>query len=60
MTKPNEGKIATVGLELDSACDVCGKNRAHGNHKRCSKVRQQRYRALSVVKSIWPEGRIEQ
>lgn len=45
MTKPNLGKIATQGLDLTSACDICGKNRAHGSHKRCSKVRQQRYLA---------------
>ncbi len=43
MTKAHNGKITTEGLQLPSACDICGKSRAHGSH----------------VKSIWPQGRVE-
>ncbi|WP_195842051.1 hypothetical protein [Pseudomonas mandelii] len=27
-------------LDLQTICDKCDKSRAHGNHKRCSKLRQ--------------------
>lgn len=43
MTKPLHGKIHDSGLELPSACDICGRNRGHGNHSKCSKERQARY-----------------
>ena len=31
-------------LELISTCDVCGSHRAHGNHQKCSKIRQAKMR----------------
>lgn len=31
-------------LELNAVCDVCQSHRAHGNHHRCSKIRQARMR----------------
>jgi len=27
-------------------CDECGKSRAHGNHRKCSKVRQAKFEKL--------------
>ena len=27
-------------LDLQTICDKCDKSRAHGNHERCSKLRQ--------------------
>jgi hypothetical protein len=30
-------------LELNGVCNECGQYRAHGNHRSCSKKRQQRY-----------------
>ncbi|MFG5862741.1 hypothetical protein [Metapseudomonas sp. CR1201] len=44
MSKPNGGKLSEEGLELVSTCDICHKNRGHGSHKRCSRIRQERYR----------------
>ena len=29
-----------LNLDLQNICDQCGKARAHGSHKRCSKRRQ--------------------
>lgn len=29
-------------LDLNVMCDVCDKARSHGNHRKCSVVRQQR------------------
>lgn len=35
------GKTRVGGfMEWAIVCDVCGKTRAHGNHKKCSKIRQ--------------------
>lgn len=50
MTKAHNGKISTEGLELPSACDICGKSRAHGSHVKCSKIRQTQYRAKRAAK----------
>ena len=27
-------------LDLNGVCDQCGRSRAHGNHRKCSKTRQ--------------------
>ncbi|TNB92235.1 hypothetical protein FHG55_23040 [Pseudomonas jessenii] len=27
-------------LDLNGVCDQCGRSRAHGNHRKCSKARQ--------------------
>ena len=27
-------------LDLQTICDICEKSRAHGNHTKCSKLRQ--------------------
>lgn len=29
-------------LDLNVMCDVCGKARSHGNHRKCSAERQRR------------------
>ncbi|EJQ7925629.1 TPA: hypothetical protein SMS86_006208 [Pseudomonas aeruginosa] len=50
MTKPINGKITTEGLQLPSACDICGKSRAHGSHVKCSKIRQAQYQAKRAAK----------
>ena len=52
MSKPGTGKINLEGLQLDAFCDVCQRDRAHGNHTRCSRVRQERYRRLRETESI--------
>ncbi len=31
-----------VGITLQNVCDICGKQRANHDHRRCSKIRQQR------------------
>lgn len=50
MTKSLGGKITTEGLQLPSACDICGKSRAHGSHVKCSKIRQAQYQAKRAGK----------
>lgn len=42
MTKPLPGKLKSNCPEFPSSCDVCGKQRSHGNHQKCSKIRQAR------------------
>lgn len=37
-TTTNAG--TAMHLELDVICDQCNKPRAHGNHQRCSRLRQ--------------------
>lgn len=37
-TTTNQG--TSMVLELDVVCDQCGKHRAHGNHRACSRKRQ--------------------
>lgn len=39
-------------LDLKSHCDVCGNQRNNGNHKRCSRIRQERYRAIREAESV--------
>jgi hypothetical protein len=34
------GKRFPWNMDLTPECDQCGKNRAHGNHIKCSKKRQ--------------------
>lgn len=34
--------LAIRPLEGNSICDICGKGRGHGNHKKCSRIRQKR------------------
>lgn len=46
MTKSNRGKVFVEGLQLDAICDICGRDRAHGNHTKCSKARQARYKKI--------------
>lgn len=35
------GKLRAGAFELSSKCDICGKNRAAGNHQKCSRKRQR-------------------
>ena len=32
-------------LELNPACEYCGRHRSHGSHAACSKKRQAKYQA---------------
>lgn len=57
MSKSNGGKITMQGIELNGICDVCQRDRAHGNHKRCSRIRQEKYRVLRKTESIQQEGK---
>ncbi len=36
-------------FQLTNTCDECGKNRAHGNHRACSKKRQARYQTENLA-----------
>lgn len=51
MSKSNNGKISVEGLQLDTFCDICQRDRAHGNHRACSKARQERYRLAREAKA---------
>lgn len=35
----------TLSCVNDDTCDICERRRCQGSHKRCSKIRQARYRA---------------
>ncbi|WP_455917419.1 hypothetical protein [Pseudomonas cerasi] len=37
----NNGKAFPWNLDLNGVCDQCGRSRAHGNHTKCSKARQE-------------------
>lgn len=44
MTKLNNRTTFELGeYVVPKACDVCGENRYRGNHRRCSRIRQQRH-----------------
>jgi hypothetical protein len=43
MTALRTFKRPMPALSADGSCDVCGGYRSHGNHRSCSKKRQQRY-----------------
>lgn len=43
MTKPIPGKLKSNCPDFPSKCDICKRQRSQGNHKRCSKIRQQRH-----------------
>lgn len=42
MTKSTRPRLASHSLDLPNHCDICTKARSHGDHQRCSKIRQQR------------------
>lgn len=39
-----------VNIKNLNRCDICGKNRGTENHSRCSKLRQQQYKAENTRK----------
>lgn len=45
MTQQTRPRLASHSLDLPNHCDICNKARSHGNHKRCSKTRQERQSA---------------
>nr|WP_286777836.1 hypothetical protein [Pseudomonas sp. UBA2311] len=45
MTQEIRPRLASHALDLPNHCDICNKARSHGNHQRCSKLRQQRQSA---------------
>lgn len=45
MTQQNRPRLASHSLDLPNHCDICNKARSHGNHQRCSKIRQVRQSA---------------
>lgn len=56
----NNGKSFPWNLDLTGICDQCSKSRAHGNHRKCSKVRQAinaRRRAEEEQTGIAPRPR---
>lgn len=56
----NNGKSFPWNLDLSGTCDQCGRSRAHGNHRKCSKVRQvinARRRAEEERAGITPRPR---
>lgn len=42
MNQKTRPRLASHALDLPNFCDICKKARAHGNHQRCSKIRQSR------------------
>lgn len=60
MTKALGGKITLEGLSLHWRCDVCKLDRAHGSHKRCSRVRQEHYRNLRKTESIQQKDKADE
>ncbi len=42
MTQQTRPRLASHSLDLPNHCDICNKARSHGNHQRCSQIRQQR------------------
>ncbi len=34
-------RLASHSLDLPNHCDICARTRSHGNHQKCSKIRQQ-------------------
>ena len=50
------GRMSRGGLDLAWCCDVCGRDRAHGNHNRCSRIRQDRYRAMRKTETVQQGG----
>lgn len=51
MTSSNRGKVFVEGLQLDAMCDICGRDRAHGNHRKCSRARQEYYKTQAKTSS---------
>lgn len=45
MTQQTRPRLASHSLDLPNHCDICNKARSHGNHQRCSKIRQKRQSA---------------
>lgn len=35
-------RLATHSLDLPNHCDICNRSRSHGNHQKCSKIRQEK------------------
>lgn len=44
MTPKIPGKLKESCPDFPSQCNICGRQRSTGNHKRCSKIRQERMR----------------
>ena len=44
MNEKAPGKLQAGCPDLPYICDVCGKHRSHGNHGKCSKIRQAKNR----------------
>ncbi|MCQ9876942.1 hypothetical protein [Pseudomonas aeruginosa] len=42
MSQQTRPRLASHSLDLPNHCDICNKARSHGNHKSCSRLRQQR------------------
>lgn len=38
-----KGKLQAGAPELHYQCDVCKNPRSHGNHRRCSRIRQRQH-----------------
>lgn len=42
MNQQARPRLASHSLDLPNRCDICARARSHGNHQKCSKIRQQR------------------
>jgi hypothetical protein len=40
--KAERGPLFTRPIETPSICDICGRGRGHGDHRKCSRERQKR------------------
>lgn len=45
MRQQTRPRLASHSLDLPNHCDICNKARSHGNHQRCSQLRQRRQSA---------------
>ncbi|NBB06708.1 hypothetical protein [Pseudomonas monteilii] len=53
-------RLASHSLDLPHHCDVCNKARSHGNHQRCSKIRQARQSAYWEAYMAYVEAKRDQ
>lgn len=44
-TPQTRPRLASHSLDLPNHCDICKRARSHGNHQRCSRIRQTRQSA---------------
>ncbi|WP_110972862.1 hypothetical protein [Pseudomonas huaxiensis] len=41
MSQQTHPRLASHSLDLPNYCDICNRSRSHGDHQKCSKIRQE-------------------